>query len=83
MFVAVRCVSEEAEHGDGFAVGVVGVSPIDEVHEVVDEVCAEGVAVAQRLEDDVADVEWCEVRDLDSHVGSVATRSLFGQSLEA
>ena len=47
---------------------------------MVDEVGAEGVTLAQRFEDDVADVEWGEVRDRDWHAGSVAIRSLFRQS---
>ena len=79
-FVAMRCVAEEAEHEDGFAVGARGVPPVDQVDEVVDEVGAEGVAVAERLEDDVADLVGCEVRDGDGHARSVATRSLFGES---
>ena len=79
-FVAPGGVAEEAKHEDGFSVGVGGVSPVDEVDDVVDEVGAEGVAVSERLEDEAADVEWGEVRDRYWHARSVSIGSLFGQS---
>jgi len=77
--VTIGCVAEDSQHGDGFSAGAGRVAPIDEVHEVVDEVRAECVSVTERLEDDSADLDWCQVRDGDRHASRVAVHSSRGQ----